>query len=94
MNKTEEMLAAAAMLRLTDEEAARFSQDLKEIAAAAARLGEAGQGTPPLGGSSVRLVDLRADEAVSADGTRRMLRHSEREENGYVRIARTVGAET
>lgn len=91
METAAEKVAAAAMLRLTEAERARLTRDLAEIAAMAAQLGAPERKTECVERPAAHVAQLRPDSASAPDTERRMLRGCGREEDGCVRVARTVG---
>ena len=89
MKRDIQKTAALAMLA-ADGESRRLAEDVAEIFALTADLADA-PSTPDNTDGAVSLHDLRPDTASAADTERRCIRLSQKEKEGFVRVARTVG---
>ena len=90
MKRDIQKTAALAMLAPSDGESRRLAEDVAEIFALTADLADA-PSTPENTDGAVSLHDLRPDTASAADTERRCIRLSQKEKEGFVRVARTVG---
>lgn len=90
MKQDIEKTAVLAMLAPEKGESGRLQQDVREILALTAELGDA-PSAPQRLRDAVPESALRPDTPAEADTERRCIRLSKNEKEGFVCVARTVG---